>query len=127
MSLFPHKTVDEMFGFNKPLSSFEAKIQLASAMRLIPEEMEPDLNVIRRLRNAFAHAPSTIKFSDPPVAKELQKISFHPIHKSREARRIARIMRKLYIGSIDAHTEREEFIFSTPSLSLFLLKALEKR
>jgi hypothetical protein len=130
MSLFPHRTVDEMFSVNKPLSSFEAKIHFASAMRLIPEEMEPDLNVIRRLRNAFAHAPSTIRFSDPPVAKELKKISFHPVHKIRgKGKQIGGVLGKLYVDmfGIDGPSDRDVFIFSTASLSVLLLKALEER
>lgn len=59
------KTIDEKTGKpfwhalfrdpNAPLASFSAKIRLASALGLIGDHTEADLNRIREIRNRFAH------------------------------------------------------------------------
>jgi DNA-binding MltR family transcriptional regulator len=57
-----------------PLSSFFAKIHLAFALGLLDKRCRDNLDIIRRIRNAFAHAPKAISFSTPLVAKECQKL-----------------------------------------------------
>jgi DNA-binding MltR family transcriptional regulator len=63
-----------------PLTDFYAKNHLAFAMGIIPKAILKDLEVVRRVRNAFAHAPAPMRFSDPPIRDECRKMRFHPIH-----------------------------------------------
>jgi len=47
---------DEFFeGANAPLSNFSSKIQLACRLGLLSNHLVNDLNLIRKLRNEFAH------------------------------------------------------------------------
>lgn len=59
------KTVNPLFTTYAPLSSFSAKIQVAYAMRLITKGLRYQLDVVRRLRNEFAHEAGPIDFDDP--------------------------------------------------------------
>jgi DNA-binding MltR family transcriptional regulator len=63
-----------------PLTDFYAKNHLAFAMGIIPEALLKDLEIVRRVRNAFAHAPAPVRFSDPPIRDECRKMRSHPIH-----------------------------------------------
>jgi DNA-binding MltR family transcriptional regulator len=65
---------------NGPLTDFYAKNHLAFAMGIIPEALLKDLEVVRRVRNAFAHAPAPMRFSDAPITNECQKMSSHSFH-----------------------------------------------
>jgi len=64
----PGKHCKNLFeGGTPPLGSFSAKIDLARALCLITEEEWADLQVIRRIRNDFAHRPN-VKFEDAKIA-----------------------------------------------------------
>lgn len=56
------------------MSSFSPKIYLAYAMNIIDDSVLHDLNIIRRVRNAFAHAPKPISFSTNEVKHEILKL-----------------------------------------------------
>ena len=47
---------------NGPLTDFYAKNQLAFAMGIIPEGLLKDLEVVRSVRNGFAHARAPMRF-----------------------------------------------------------------
>jgi hypothetical protein len=53
---------DKLFGFNAPISTFDNKIRIAYALEIISTQMYENLNVIRALRNAFAHSKIPITF-----------------------------------------------------------------
>lgn len=59
----------ELFGTMKPLGSFAAKIRAAQAVRVIGPETRTNLDVIRTIRNAFAHAMIPLSFETPQIAK----------------------------------------------------------
>ncbi|WP_315792365.1 MltR family transcriptional regulator [Bradyrhizobium sp. SZCCHNRI1002] len=54
-----------------PLRSFSAKITMGFALGLYNEKVEHDLNVVRIVRNAFAHSKKLLDFSDPLVVPHL--------------------------------------------------------
>jgi len=56
--------VSPLFQTYAPLATFSARIQLSFAMRLIPVDLKEKLDVVRRLRNDFAHASGPIDFKD---------------------------------------------------------------
>lgn len=57
----------KLFGSNGPLSTFANKNNLAHAMKLITREVYRDIDHIRLIRNAFAHAPRPLRFATPEV------------------------------------------------------------
>jgi hypothetical protein len=46
----------ELFGINAPISRFANKIIIAQALKIIGPETRQNLDIIRGIRNAFAHA-----------------------------------------------------------------------
>jgi hypothetical protein len=50
-------------------------------MRLYDEAFETNLNIIRAIRNAFAHSKRVIEFDHPLVAAELKKIAIPTFRK----------------------------------------------
>src|SRR5947209_1634118 len=51
------KTVDDLFkGGNAPIGTFSAKMKAAYALGLISEDEFHDFELIRRIRNHFAHS-----------------------------------------------------------------------
>jgi hypothetical protein len=57
-----------------PLGTFSAKIAVAFALGIINSEVRSQLDRIRRIRNAFAHAMLTVSFEETPIAKECKKL-----------------------------------------------------
>lgn len=61
---------------NGPLCSFSSKILLGFALGLYGPVLKMDLNVIRNIRNAFAHTMKPITFDIPEVENELKNLKF---------------------------------------------------
>lgn len=59
--------VNELFDFGAPIGTFYAKIQVAFAFRLLGQTTRHDLNLIRHVRNQFAHSRQPIRFTTPEV------------------------------------------------------------
>lgn len=57
----------KLFEQYQPLSSFSALIDVAFCLGLLTQEMKADLNMIRKIRNHFAHHPEHSTFDMPPV------------------------------------------------------------
>src|SRR3954469_12601040 len=57
-----------LFDFSGIVGSFGAKILLAYALNWIGKDTHHDLELIRTMRNEFAHCRKAIRFTDPPVA-----------------------------------------------------------
>jgi hypothetical protein len=58
---------DELFGAEKPLGSFSARIKMAYALGLLSKEIYKDLNTIRNVRNVFAHGLYEASFVHPDI------------------------------------------------------------
>ena len=71
------ETADIFFSMNAPLSSFSAKIDLSYLLGICDNDARHDLNIIRRIRNAFAHAVIPITFETDEVAKECKKLKIN--------------------------------------------------
>jgi hypothetical protein len=54
----------ELFGFNAPIGSFANKIIIGQAIGIYGPETRQNLDIIRVIRNAFAHAKRPIRFGD---------------------------------------------------------------
>jgi hypothetical protein len=69
-------TTDEsaVFGFNGPLGTFSNKITMGYAMGIYGEMTKKDLDIIRNIRNTFAHTLGNIHFSHADVVGECDKL-----------------------------------------------------
>jgi hypothetical protein len=95
-----------------PLSSMSAKIAVANALGILGDEPRAQLDRIRSIRNAFAHAMKTIMFDDPLIAEECKKL---------DPRRI--ISGGTYQPSTDS--ARERFQITGTLISMILMKQID--
>jgi hypothetical protein len=65
---------DGLFKPERPLGSFGAKIALARRLSLIDESLERALNVLRRLRNDFAHSTESASLASPTNKSRLEAV-----------------------------------------------------
>jgi DNA-binding MltR family transcriptional regulator len=56
------QAVDPLFESYAPFATFSAKVQAAFAFRLISRELKSQLDLIRRIRNDFAHDQGPLSF-----------------------------------------------------------------
>jgi len=61
-----------LFGFDRPLGSFSAKIRLAHALRILPDPMKSIAEMVREMRNACAHSAQAISFEDASLLNGLR-------------------------------------------------------
>jgi hypothetical protein len=59
--------VNDLFQFNGPMGTLSNKIAMAFSMRLIGEKTKHDLEIIRHLRNIFAHSRLPVTFETEQV------------------------------------------------------------
>lgn len=57
----------ELFGPDRPLGSFSAKIAIAYALGIFEKQFRADLHRIRHIRNAFAHTSNHASFATEAV------------------------------------------------------------
>jgi DNA-binding MltR family transcriptional regulator len=67
-------TVERLLGRGGALSNFYGKNQLGYALGLYDETTLKNLEVIRRIRNAFAHAAVQIHFETDQIITEVRKL-----------------------------------------------------
>jgi DNA-binding MltR family transcriptional regulator len=65
------RVVDPLFQTYAPLSTFSSRIQIAFALKLITKDLKYRLDIIRRLRNDFAHESGPIDFDGPGLRDRL--------------------------------------------------------
>lgn len=68
------KIVDPLFSGFGPLSTFSAKIKLSYVTGLINKQLYKDIEIIRDIRNHFAHTYRAATFEDQVVKDKLKKI-----------------------------------------------------
>jgi DNA-binding MltR family transcriptional regulator len=68
------KTWASMLDERGPLSTFSRKISVAHALKIIDDGVKANMDIIRVVRNAFAHSRRLIDFNHPLVVAELNKI-----------------------------------------------------
>jgi len=68
--------VDSLFAPMAPLSSFSAKIHLCFLMGLLDKEQLHDLDLVRKLRNDFAHSSGEADFTDPAITNRMRELIY---------------------------------------------------
>jgi DNA-binding MltR family transcriptional regulator len=77
------KTWAMLIAENGPLNSFSSKIAIGYALGIYDQRMHGDLNIVRSIRNAFAHSKKLIQFDHPAVVAELKKATRSALPKAR--------------------------------------------
>src|SRR5690242_9667757 len=67
---------EDLFGFNSPLGSFSARIKLAFYLGKLSKVARRELDLIRDIRNKFAHDPNVVAFADQNVANQCRELKF---------------------------------------------------
>lgn len=67
------KTIDNS---NSPLSTFSYKIQMCYLMGLISKKMYDDLNIVRKIRNEFAHKIVGCSFENKDIKSSVENLAF---------------------------------------------------
>ena len=114
-----HAASDELLDGDSPLGSFTSRITFAYRAGLIKAEFARALHLIRRIRNEFAHEPSSATFNSGP-------------HKDRVRELVAPFksapffspLRQMLFGKDDAGAE---FRASAAIISLLLTGAVQNR
>jgi DNA-binding MltR family transcriptional regulator len=70
--------VEKLFEFNQPLGNFSNKINIAFCLGLINKLVKKDLDLVRKIRNKFAHDLFT-SFEDSQIKSWSKELKFHEI------------------------------------------------
>ncbi|SMC69463.1 hypothetical protein [Pseudomonas sp. URIL14HWK12:I5] len=70
----PSEKADDLFSPGRPLGDFGTKIILADRLRLVAPSMIRSLEIIRKLRNEFAHIASDLTFETQSVKDRVQNV-----------------------------------------------------
>lgn len=68
------EAVDRLFEGYAPFATFSARIQAAFALRLISKELRNQLDLVRRIRNDFAHEQGPLSFNEGPCCDRLRAL-----------------------------------------------------
>jgi DNA-binding MltR family transcriptional regulator len=68
------KAAEDLFGGDRPLAGPATRARLALLMGLCSELTYRDLLTINKIRNKFAHKPSSLTFKDTDIAKECMRL-----------------------------------------------------
>lgn len=71
-------TIDPLFAGYAPLATFSARIQIAFGLGILARDLRDRIEIIRRLRNDFAHDWGPIDFEDPRCADRLALLIGRP-------------------------------------------------
>lgn len=66
--------LERLFGGNGPFSGMSAKILAAYALRIIGPSTRRDLDLINKIRNAFAHDMNPLAFTDEQVSNRCKQL-----------------------------------------------------
>lgn len=68
--------IQSSFDGNGPLATLSSKILIARGFGLIDDNILHDLMLVRKLRNEFAHSPSSASFDDASVKAKIKSLFF---------------------------------------------------
>lgn len=61
-------------GYNAPIGTFAARIRMANTLGMLHPDQYNDLQVLKRIRNAFAHDFSGISLNSPDIKSQCGKL-----------------------------------------------------
>ena len=73
---------DPLFDSDRALGPFSAKVEMAYRLGLITADLRSALDIVRRIRNQFAHSVEFASLADPPQGERIKRLlelcSRHP-------------------------------------------------
>lgn len=98
------KVSDELFSGTNPLATFSSRIKLAYCLNLIDDRVFRDLDLIRRIRNDFAHLREPKRFTDQDVANRCRELTLPKIARDpADPRERFETAVKVALGAISAY------------------------
>lgn len=70
-----NKQAKEIFGGMGPLHNFSGKIEIAYLFELIDQSVRDDLQIIKSIRNKFAHTTRYVFFESPHIDQDCRRLS----------------------------------------------------
>jgi DNA-binding MltR family transcriptional regulator len=83
-----------------PLGTFASRIAIAYSLGLISSNERNDLNIIREIRNKFAHKAVNISFETEIIGKYIIKLKIPKLISITELKRQERTSRSIYIDTV---------------------------
>jgi Mannitol repressor len=84
-----------------PLSTFNTRINLAYAFRLISKELRDDLRLVKDIRNHFAHSPQLIDLEQPDIQTMIRKLGIYAtLHAPTTPANVQKSSRDIFLYSI---------------------------
>lgn len=81
------KKIDkDLFEGTAPLATFSARIKMAFYLGKISKIERRDLDILRKIRNSFAHSADDISFDDEKISNQCGELSFTYHDKDHQAR-----------------------------------------
>jgi DNA-binding MltR family transcriptional regulator len=108
-------TILKCFENNGPMSGLYSKSVLAYAMGILDEIMFENVNIVRLIRNAFAHARRPIKFGALEVMAELRKVRL-------PSKKRSRLYADLHFVKTKTEAPQARFSILCSRINIFLLK-----
>lgn len=84
--------VKQMLDNNGPLTTFSSRIELSYLLGLIGEQTRRDLNLIRKIRNEFAHTSNPISFETESIRNRCLELHFDPSEETRTRQKFTRVV-----------------------------------
>jgi hypothetical protein len=98
-----------------PLSTFSSKIAIGYALGIYGDELRSQMDRIRSIRNAFAHAMLSISFDDPVIAAACNKLDPR------------RLMTEGETYQAEKNTPRERFTVTANLATILLLRHVQTK
>jgi hypothetical protein len=77
------KTWLDMLDETGPFSTFSRKIMAGHALRIYDKKIQTNLDIVRTIRNAFAHSKRVIDFNHPLVMAQLRRVAVPTLNQKR--------------------------------------------
>src|ERR1035437_4275190 len=74
MRPMPQTMYKEIFGSMRPLGSLASKITMTYALRIVEKEVYAQFELMRNIRNAFAHSTESLHLGSPEIAPLLERL-----------------------------------------------------
>ncbi|MEY1639740.1 MltR family transcriptional regulator [Tenuifilum osseticum] len=92
----------DLFSGYGPLSTFSSKIKLSYSLGIISENLYKELEIIKSIRNLFAHYPDKISFDNVEIIKLCNKLKLsYKIKKEESAKRLFLSSTSQVLGLLD--------------------------
>lgn len=104
--------VNQLFQQRGPMGDLHSKIIVATAFGVVKPEVSAELNIIRSVRNVFAHATANLTFETPEISEAIERSA------------LARIFAQAIGAGLKAGINKSYAFAPTPGWKFFTLVRL---